>query len=695
MRMRSISRICFAILAQLATATAQTALASASLPVNTAGAPARRSSEYALVQQRLQRGWNTWDTNTIAGEVLLPQGLEIRLGLKHNTTLNGDSFLPTMLIGRQGVGDEQVKPGPHAYDGSYSRFEVTWAGTTLQMEAAHAGNDLVMLVTPVGKPTTGSLPATAFFSVGFLWNRPGEVRNADRHIVASMSGTDIRIFLAGRDASYPQVPIQGPHFSVELSGPVGISTGRQRSLTEIRSAVDEQQQKYAASFGNDPRIAPVLDAIETTIGWDTIYEPERGRVVSPVSRIWNIGWGGYVLFDWDTFFAADLAAVGSKDLAYANVLEILNEVTPEGFVPNYARAGNWKSFDRSEPPVGAITVLGLYQKFHDGWLLEDSFERLLTWNRWWAAHRDIHGYLAWGSDGENRPSNFDDHSAGTLQGAKYESGIDNGPQFDGAFYNDQNHLMEFADAGLMGMYIADCNALAQIADVLGRKNEAEELRERSKKYTASLSTLWDPQTGIFLHKDLHTGKFGYRLSPTNFYPMLAKAATPGQADEMIRKHLFNPDEFWGDRVLPAIARNDPAFNDQEYWRGRIWAPMNWLVYLGLRNYNTPTAVQARRELAEKSLQLFLKEWKEKGHVHENYSAISDDSDGVKSSDRFYHWGALMGLMEYEELRSSGPRANQKESSPVQASVAKLSCASEPRVSTAVESKAVECNRPPK
>ena len=109
----------------------------------------------------------------------------------------------------------------------------------------------------------------------------------------------------------------------------------------------------------------LLDAIETTLGWDTIYEPEKGRVISPVSRVWRVSWGGYVLFDWDTFFAATMAGIGDKNLAYANALETLREETPQGFVPNYARAGNWKSTDRSEPPVGAITVLGLYRKFHD------------------------------------------------------------------------------------------------------------------------------------------------------------------------------------------------------------------------------------------------------------------------------------------------------------------------------------------
>jgi putative isomerase len=117
---------------------------------------------------------------------------------------------------------------------------------------------------------------------------------------------------------------------------------------------------------------------------------------------------------------------------------------------------------------------------------------------------------------------------------------------------------------------------------------------------------------------------------------------------MIEKHLLNPDEFGGARVLPSIARNDPAFADQEYWRGRIWGPMNYLVYRGLLNYDQPEAVEARRQLASKSMDLFLWEWREKGHVHENYSATSGNSDTVRSSDRFYHWGALLGLIGYEE-----------------------------------------------
>jgi putative isomerase len=65
----------------------------------------------------------------------------------------------------------------------------------------------------------------------------------------------------------------------------------------------------------------------------------------------------------------------------------------------------------------------------------------------------------------------------------------------------------------------------------------------------------------------------------------------------------------------------------------------------LRNYDDP---KVRRDFARKSYELFVKEWKENGHVHENYNAMTGSGDDVKSSDRFYHWGALLGYVEYME-----------------------------------------------
>lgn len=614
--------------------------------------PEARSPEYAKVQLKLQQGWNTWDNSTVMGEVLLPQGLEVRVGIKQNTTENADAFLPNALIGRRGAGEEEVHPGPHAYDGSYTELQVTWHGYTWEVESAHVGADLVMLVTPISRPKAKSQPLTVAFSAGMLWNRTGTVgRDGDR-LVASMAGLTVPIYLAGKSSEDGYVPLAGPYFSALLDGPAGVSTGSPRRLVEVQKIVAQQRQAFQKKMGDTrDQASEVRQAIETTIAWDTIYEPAKRRVITPVSRIWNESWGGYVLFDWDTFFAASLAAVDDRDLAYANVMEILNETTAEGFVPNYGRAGGWKSSDRSEPPVGAMTVLALYRKFGDRWLLEQTFAKLLRWNAWWAEHRVVDGYMAWGSDGTNAPVNSDDTSRGTMQGARYESGLDNSPMYDTPSYDEKTHTMLLADVGLMSLFVADSDALGQIAEMLGKPDEAKRLTAQAAVFRAKLQTLWDAKTGIYRNKDLRTGELSARISPTNFYPLLAKAPDARQADEMIGKHLLNPDEFWGERVLPSIARNDPAFQDQEYWRGRIWGPMNYLVDLGLRNYDSRAAMKARQELARKSTDLFLLEWRTKGHVHENYSAVGDNSDTVTSSDRFYHWGALLGLIGLEEAAS--------------------------------------------
>jgi putative isomerase len=61
--------------------------------------------------------------------------------------------------------------------------------------------------------------------------------------------------------------------------------------------------------------------------------------------------------------------------------------------------------------------------------------------------------------------------------------------------------------------------------------------DAAARYREKLATLWSSTDGIFLNKDLNTGVFNYRLSPTNFYPLLAWAASPSQAREMIEKGI--------------------------------------------------------------------------------------------------------------------------------------------------------------
>src|ERR1700761_5146180 len=109
-------RVCGVTLAALASLTAwpQTAPGSrkaASEP------PAPSSNEYKQLQNRLASGWNTWDVHSVTTQVLLPDGLAIHVGLKHNSTEFQDAYLGDALIGRQTKDAEQVFPGPHSWDG--------------------------------------------------------------------------------------------------------------------------------------------------------------------------------------------------------------------------------------------------------------------------------------------------------------------------------------------------------------------------------------------------------------------------------------------------------------------------------------------------------------------------------------------------------------------------------------------------
>ena len=602
---------------------------------------------YAELTNRLARGWNTWNTRSVLSHVLLPQGFALNLCLKQ---VSAQAYLKEALIGRRGAEAEIALPGPHAYDGSYTSVQVLWKGLDVLVQSATAGDDLVVWVTPAPHP---DLHALLVVEAGMLWNRPGQVALEasvletsvleDGVLVGRSGDQVVRAFVNRAPVRDPYIPAQGPYLALPLDGEIGISTGKPRSLEEIKQIIAQKKTAHAAAAHAYGDLAEVYDAIQTCLAWDTVYDPAGERVISPVSRIWNVNWGGFVLFDWDTYFAAYMAGLDNKDLAYANAIAITREKTERGFIPNFGTVANIKSRDRSQPPVGSLVFRELYRRHRDRWVLEEVFDDLLAWNRWWPLHRSLDGYLAWGSD-PYQPlvnSNFELTHINDLQGAAWESGLDNSPMYDDIPYDSERHIMLLADAGLMGMYVMDCDALAEIAQVLGKTAQAEELRQRGDQFRDNLHRLWDEDSGIYCNRRLDTGELSHRLSPTNFYPLLGRTATQEQAARMMADHFYNPAEFWGEWILPTIARDDPAYPDQEYWRGRVWGPTNFLAYLAIRQYDLPAV---RADLAEKSKDLFLKNWREHRYVAENYNCETGQGGENNSSDRYYHWGGLLGFM---------------------------------------------------
>jgi glycogen debranching enzyme len=572
--------------------------------------------------------------------VLLPEGFALNLAFKQHYWLD-EQYLAEALIGRSGDRVEQILPGPHAHDGSYTRLDIRWEQLDARVETATAGSDLVVLVTPESEPSS---PVKLVVETGMLWNRPGALSEESSVLIAELSGRTIRVYTTRESVFDPYVETLTPHLVLPVEGPLGVSTGTPRSLDQISRVVAEQrtrQERDAATYGD---LAEAFTAIQAAISWNTIYEPKLDRVVSTVGRLWNEEYGGYALFGWDNFFIAYMTALYSRDLAYANVIEHLRGKTEQGFIPNDNGGNGRKSWDHSQPPVGGIMVKETYKRYPERWFLEATFDDLLDWNRWWPKQRLNNGLLSYGSHTAKNP--FSETHRRTMRAAGYESGMDDSPMYEGVAFNQTTNTMELQDVGLNSLYIADCLALAEIANVLGRQEEALELHHRAERFAGALEGLWDEEIGFYLNRHSDTGRLSRRLSPTLFYPMLASVPDTERVSRMVRDHFFNPEEFWGEWVLPSISRNDPTFERQRYWKGAIWPPLNFLSYLSLRQYDQP---RAQRELSERSLRLFLSEWARKGYVSENYSSISGTGDDSRlSSDRFHSWGALFGMIAFIE-----------------------------------------------
>ncbi len=598
--------------------------------------------EYQRLLNDYIKGWQTWNNESVLSQVWMPDGLCISLQMMDHVT---NRILRRALIGEKGWNEAHVFPKAHAYDNSYAALSFDWLDNAADVVSALDGNDLCILVTPTKVP---KWPSGLIVAAQSLWNRGGTLERDGDHLLLKKGDTCIPVYTTGEDAQELFCEAVTPYLSVTLTEPVGISTGKRRTVEEIRQVIARQKARWEQNMAAYSPHQEAYNAMQTCQAWDTVFDPEEGTPITTVSRIWNRGWGGYVLFCWDTYFASLMQSLDNRELAYINAIRITNTMTERGFVPNFACQSGIRSFDRSQPPVGSIVVKLIYDRWPEKWFLQEVYGKLVRWNEWfYQSRRTDSGLMAWGS---NRVENAHVPHSGDAgihdwQGAAYESGLDNSPIFDGVPFDAEKSILCMEDVGLTGLYIKDCYTLADISRILDDTDTADGLLQRAHEMEDKLETLWDEDTGLYLNRRTDTGKLDHRLSPFHFHALFSKKAGQDRARRMMDEHFFNEKEFFGDYILPSIARNDPAYPDQVYWRGRIWAPMNFLCYMAVREYDLP---DARQVLAEKSEKLILKEWLEKGHVHENYDGDTGEGCNSERSDPFYHWGALLSFIALME-----------------------------------------------
>jgi neutral trehalase len=401
-------------------------------------------------------------------------------------------------------------------------------------------------------------------------------------------------------------------------------------------------------------------SVTQNLHWMVLLQPETGRRYAPAGRRWIFphpegGRDHWTLFEWDAFFGALELAIESPELAWETAEAVLATQYPNGNVPNW-RSRHAGTPDRSQPPVGAFAVLKLYLRTGDRERLARAFPALERWSAWWREERggrprrdgNASGLFEWGSHSEElaewRPEW--ERTATGRQRAAWESGQDDLPAWDAAGWDEAAGTLDLESVDLNALLTLDHECLAAIADVLGAAESATLHRARAEALKARMNEwLWDEGSGLYLDR-FWDGRRSPRLVASHFYPLLAGVPDQARAERMLAT-LTDPARFWGRFVLPTVSRDDPAFADQQYWRGTIWPPTNYLVGQGLRRYGFEDAASA---LAVRSVDLFLAGFRELQLCRENY----DSRTGEGGGQRHQSWGPLFALLGIEEFADVTP-----------------------------------------
>jgi len=430
----------------------------------------------------------------------------------------------------------------------------------------------------------------------------------------------------------------------------------------IDSILSEEEQRY-----NKKRVKiegihkGATEAITNNLFWMVLYQPGEHRLYTPAGRRWIFpkpdgSPDHWTIFEWDSFFNALEVVVESPKHAKDILKAVLETQYANGNIPNWRGRFSGAS-DRSQPPVGSYVVLKLFQRLGDIEILEHAYPYLRRWHAFWKEEqpngllrRDGNGdgLLEWGSDeelvAEGKPE-WEENVDGK-QRAMWESGQDDLPNWDEAGFDDFAGTMTMNCVDLNSLYALDAWCLSQIARILDKREEYEAyLAEYERMKELINSMLWDEKEAFYF--DRHwDGRFSTRKASSNFYPLLARIPDEDRALLMV-KRLLNSREFWGEYVIPTISRDDPAFKDQEYWRGTAWPPTNYLLYQGLKAYGFDAIAS---EFARKSLDLFLRTWKNFQLCPENF----DSRTGEPKGRRYQSWGPLFALIAVEDYLDVNP-----------------------------------------
>lgn len=618
------------------------------------------------------RHWNTWRSEYPAQMMHLPLGLTVSL-CAYSGAANSFTDFPANAGG--------ITYGPRDVGAAQIAFTAKHCGTTVECQwdrprgdnGAHLGLRCSWRNTENGEWGLRFWLQPVFEVEGrdLLWRYD----EASGVLSAEIDGTHVAVlgdekplmatFHASRAQLAEEYRVKG-YFYLASRGTEGRVPALRYNFDETptmrfaiglgasaAAALDQARATLGAAMPGDlaarqqGRDAGSLDAIRDIVGWNSVHDFINDWPYMSLSRAWVAQkFGGFGLWLDDICYHALGTALFDSEMAKESVRAVLATETPEGNLACLI-TGNDAWIDRSQLPVCSFVIWKIWQHTGDDSLIEPSFRRLLKNHDWWCERRSgapksspVAGLMGWGTSANVGSGLY----KGTKLGAKNESTMDNSPLHDETVFDAATGCLDAVDVALNSALVVDAEVLALFADRLGEVAIAERLRKRAADLRRRIQVdLWDETRRTFANRRW-SGAFVKPLAPTSFYPMLADAADAEQQQGLLGL-LNDPKKFGGKWRLPSITRDDPAYHDNVYWRGRAWPPLNYLTYQGLKRAGL---ADEAGYLADDSQTLFAGAWA-KRQCPENFNAETGAADDQPDTDLFYGWGLLLPLLAVNEI----------------------------------------------
>ncbi|WP_338236555.1 alpha,alpha-trehalase TreF [Persicobacter diffluens] len=369
--------------------------------------------------------------------------------------------------------------------------------------------------------------------------------------------------------------------------------------------------------------------------------PVEGSTLLPLKEEYVVPGGRFrEVYYWDSYFTL-LGLLASDEIALAeslvkNFADLINRV---GFVPN----GNRSYYlSRSQPPVFSLMVKALEEKMGKAYALQylPAMEKEYAFWMDGANEEQLNGGFRrivklpsgailnrfWDDDDAPRPESYQEDRE-LAEGLPEEdrrklyrnirAAAESGWDFSSRWFGDAQRFDQIQTTDILPV---DLNALMyhlehQLADYYNQSAQFDMARtfalKASLRKQAMQQVFWSNGDGFYYDYDWVKGEHTHIPTLAGLWPLYLKLSTDAQALKVARvlEHDFLKPGGW----ITTLHQTG-----QQWDAPNGWAPLQWITYQGLMNYNQKMLAE---EGAERWLLLNEKVYQRTGKMMEKYNVV--------------------------------------------------------------------------